>query len=274
MPRRYVPVGRIAVLVALAVGVWAVTQGRRAPHWKTLQPGVEFGSLRGEPYCRRGSSNLALLRLDPSKVDLRVYHYSRQPDHAPLTLFQWQGRLGALAVFNAGQYYPDFSYMGLLVSGGDVISGQPHPSFHAALVSAPAAGGVGARVLDLERDSLDGRRPQWREVAQSFMLFDTRGMLRVRKSEQVANRTAVAEDRRGRIVVVTSEGGYTLWEFARLLKRAPLGLSHGMSMDGGHEAELCVRSGNFRYASFARWEDAEHGEGAVPLPAVIAVMPR
>jgi hypothetical protein len=126
-------------------------------------------------------------------------------------------------------------------------------------------------VLDLDQSPLRTERRRWREVAQSFMLFDRGGNLRVRRSEQVANRTAVAEDRRGRIVVATTEGGYTLWEFGRLLSRSPLSLSHAMSMDGGREAELCVRTSGFRYASYARWEAAERGEGGVPLPAVIAV---
>ena len=268
---RRIPVGRIAVLLSLVVAAWAIARGSSAPRWRTLGPGLEFATLRGDPYCRLGSSEIALLRIDPQRVRLRVYHCSRQPEQTPLAMLEWQRRLQAVAVFNAGQYYPDFSYMGLLVSGGDVVSNRPHPDFHAALVAAPVSGPPRARVLDLDQTPL-GRAPlPWREVAQSFMLFDKGGKLRVRKSEQVANRTAVAEDSRGRIVVATTEGGYTLWEFGRLLSRAPLGLSHAMSMDGGREAELCVRTDAFRYASFARWDAAERGDGGVPLPAVVAI---
>ena len=73
-----------------------------------------------------------------------------------------------------------------------------------------------------------------------------------------------------RHVVITSEGGYTLWEFGQLIRRAPLGLSHAMSMDGGREAELCVRAPGFEYNSFT--PTAAGGDQAVPLPAVIAVM--
>jgi uncharacterized protein YigE (DUF2233 family) len=269
-----VPVGRVAILLALIVGAWAIARETRMPRWKTVAPGVEFATLRGDPYCRRGSSVIAILRLDPAQVDLRVLHYSLQPDRTPLTILDWQRRLRALAVFNAGQYYPDYSYMGLLVSGGEAISPRPHPRYRAALVAAPVAGGVRARVLDLDQTPFDEVRPRWREVAQSFMLFDARGTVRVRKSEQFANRTAVAEDRRGHIVVIASEGGYTLHEFAQLLERSPLGLSHAMSMDGGREAELVVSLPDFHYASFAPWVDAANGAGSVPLPAVIAVMSR
>lgn len=268
---RRVPVGRIAAVLALGVGVWVVARGTAVPKWRTLQPGVEFAFLRGEPYCKRGSSNIALLRLDPARVRVSVHHYTRQPEREPLAVPEWRRRLEAIAVFNAGQYYPDLSYMGLLVSDGRVVSGRAHPRFRAALVASPVGGRARARVLDLDRTALDPTDGRWRDVAQSFMLFDAGGTRRVRKSEQVANRTAVAEDRNGKLVVITTEGGYTLWEFAELLQNAPLSLSHAMSMDGGREAELCVESGSFRYESTGRWDDSGGSTGLVRLPAVIAV---
>jgi hypothetical protein len=268
---RRIPVGRLVLLVAVGIALWAMAQRTAAPRWRNLGPGLEFATMRGDPYCRRGSAAIALLRLDPARVTLRVLHCSRQPEGAPLSALEWQRRLDAVAVFNAGQYYPDFSYMGLLVSNGEVVSAKEHPAFHAALVAAPVAGGAQARVLDLDHVSIRRERGRWKEVAQSFMLFDHRGKLRVRRSELIANRTAVAEDRKGRIVIATTEGGYTLWEFGRLLAASSLGLSHAMSMDGGREAELCVRTPGFRYASYARWAEAERGEAGVPLPAVVAV---
>ncbi len=78
------------------------------------------------------------------------------------------------------------------------------------------------------------------------------------------------------LVIPDPHNRITLWDFARLLQRAPVGLTHAMSMDGGYEAELCVSAAPFYYASFGRWKggpDASDAPGAkVPLPAVIAVM--
>ncbi|HYM82064.1 MAG TPA: phosphodiester glycosidase family protein [Candidatus Limnocylindria bacterium] len=274
MSRVSLPVGRLAALVAVAGIAYTVARGTNELHWRALAPGVEFTTVRGEPFCRRGSSDIAVLRLDPRRVVLQMLHATREPGHQPLTIVEWQRRTGAFAVFNAGQYYPDYSYMGLLVCDGEVVSRRLHPNFKAALVAAPVSGASVARVLDLEHDPIDPKAPGWKQVAQSFMLFGRDGETRVRKSDQVANRTIVAEDRRGRLLVITSEGGYTLWDFAELLKRSPLQLTHAMSMDGGYEAELCVAAKGFRYASFGRWksEDDESAPGAqVPLPAVVAV---
>ena len=256
--------------------VLALVRDVGGPRWRVLRPGAEFATLRGDPFCRRGSSEIAVLRLDPASVRLRVHHYTREPGGVPLSIVEWQAHTGALAVFNAGQYYPDLTYMGLLVCGGVRVSGRLHPEFKAALVASPGDGRRTARVLDLDREPLDPAAPGWREVAQSFMLFDDKGRLRIRKTDLVANRTIVGQDDKGRILVITSEGGYTLWDFARLLQKAPLGLARAMSMDGGYEAELCVSAAPFYYASFGQWKgkgDVSDAPGAqIPLPAVVAVM--
>jgi hypothetical protein len=262
----------ILPIVVIAAG-YALWRDAHTAHWRTLRPGVEFTTLAGEPYCRLGSSTVAVLRVDPRLVRVHARHYTRTPSPRPPGVLDWQRATGALAVFNAGQFYPDWHYMGMLVCDGDTVSAHAHPGFQAALVASGGEGPRDARVLDLSRSPL-ARERGWSEVAQSFMLFDRAGGARVRRTARVANRTAVAEDGQGHLVVVVTEGGYTIADFAELLMRSPLKLTHAMSMDGGLEAEMIVTSGSFRYASFGHWpRDAEPtAPGAhVPLPAVITV---
>jgi hypothetical protein len=254
------------VVVIAAFALW---RNGRGPHWRELRPGVEFTTVGGEPFCRLGSASVAVLRVDPRRARLRARYYDRQVPPRMLTVLEWQKSTGALAVFNAGQYYPDFRYMGVLVCGGDTVSAHAHAGFKAALVADSGR----AHVLDLSRVPL-AAPPEWSEVAQSFMLFDREGGVRVRRSGRIANRTVVAEDERGWIVICVSEGAYTLADFAEVLRRGPLRLTHAMSMDGGLESELVVSGRDFRYASFGDWplDHEPSAPGAVvPLPAVFTV---
>ncbi len=250
-------------------------RGASIPRWRQLSPGLEFAIFRGEPYCRRGSAAIAALRLDPERIRLRVRHYSQVDAAEPPDVVQWQRQTRAVAVFNAGQFYPDWRYMGLLASGGRWLSRQAHIGYHAALVADRRGPGEGGHVLDLAAISIAPESLAWNEVAQSYMLFDSTGSLRVRRSERIANRTVVGEDRHGRLVVLVSEGAYTLADLAFVLQKSPLHLRHAMSMDGGREAELVVTRGDFRYASFGKWEKADVHPSApaanVPLPTVITV---
>jgi hypothetical protein len=257
------------------VGGFVLWRSANALRWREVAPGLEFATLRGEPYCRTGSAGIAVLRLDPERVQLHVHHYSQTGGRRPLDVVEWQHLTHSVAVFNAGQFYPDFRYMGLLASGGRWLSRSPHPGYQAALVADRHGPGEGARVLDLSAYPSHPESLAWNEVAQSFMLFDSTGALRVRKSDRIANRTVVAEDRRRRLVVLVSEGAYTLADFAWVLQHSPLQLSHAMSMDGGREAELVVARGSFRYASFGAWPENDTHPGGVsartPLPAVVSV---
>ena len=243
--------------------------------WRAIAPGLEFATLRGEPYCRTGSAGIAVMRLDPERVRLHVHHYSQTGSGRPLDVVEWHRLTHAVAVFNAGQFYPDYRYMGLLASGGRWLSRTAHPGYQAALVADRHGPGDGARVLDLSARPSAPESLAWNEVAQSFMLFDTTGALRVRRSDRVANRTVVAEDRHRRLLVFVSEGAYTLADFAWVLQHSPLQLTHAMSMDGGREAELVVARGTFRYASFGAYPDNETHPGGLAahtlLPAVISV---
>lgn len=259
----------------MVVGVFAVWRGGHGLRWRELGPGLEFTLLHGEPYCRRGSSAIAVLRLDPERVRLRVRHYTENPEPRPLDVVEWQRLTKAVAVFNAGQFHPDFRPLGLLASGGRWLYRRPHPDFQALLVAGRRSDGRGARVLDLTSHPRSPDSLPWNEVAQSFMLFDTSGTLRARRSERIANRTVVAEDRQGRLLVVVSEGAYTLADLAHVLQQSTLGLRHAMNMDGGREAELVVARGSFRYASFGQWSPGDDHPGStvaqVPLPTVISV---
>lgn len=264
------------VLVVSAFVLWRGTT--RAPRWREVAPGLEFATFRGEPYCRRGSAAIAVLRLDPERVRLRVHHYTQAQganDLEPPDVVQWQRRTKAIAVFNAGQFYPDWKYMGLLSSRGRWVSRTAHVGYHAVLVADRPGPGEGARVLDLASIPTAPESLTWNEVAQSFMLFDSTGALRVRRSERIANRTVVGEDQHRRIVVMVTEGAYTLADLAFVLQNSSLRLRHAMSMDGGRESELVVAHRGFRYASFGRWSsEDEHPEAPaarVPLPAVITL---
>ena len=193
---------------------------------------MEFATLRGEPYCRSGSATVAALRLDPARVRLRVRHFSGEPELRPLDILEWQRRSGALAVFNAGQYYGDYSYMGLLAGGGRIISRRPHPTYMAALVAAPRGGGR-ARVIDLSRERLDADSLGWGEVAQSFMLFDRAG-----QGARAAQRPGRGPHRGGRGPPRPARGADQRGRLHALgLRRAaaalPLDLSLAMAMDGG-----------------------------------------
>jgi len=238
-------------------------------HKRYLLPGLEWINWTG-----RSNPDIWVLRIDPQRYRFKVMNFRNEGASQPLSLWEWMDRSGALAVFNAGQYYPDFSYMGLLVSGGRKVHGRLHSLFQALFLAEPLEQGVpAARILDLAEEEFDLEKPGYLEIAQSFMLLDRWKNIRVRRSSNAAVRTILAEETEGDLLLLLTQGPYTLWDLAQELREGPFPILKAMSMDGGEEAQLGVRTKDFSYPP--TWEAAGR---AAPypraLPTVIGVFSR
>ncbi len=245
----------------------------RGPHFRSLRPGLEF-TLLTSGTARGGSGRVAVLRVDPARLAIRVL--AAPPGDEGHNAGEWRRRSGALAVINAGQYLPEGGYLGLLVRDG-VGRGSLLPHLEGLFLAEAEAPLPPARVLDLRYASFDPQRNPYRQAAQSLMLLDRFGQIRVRRSAKVAHRSAVAEDEQGRILFLVTEGGHTLWELAEYLKGTSLGLREVMCMDGGQEAQLVVEAGGLSYRQFGGPTGSPEFPlpwPAPPLPAVLAVFPR
>lgn len=250
--------------------------------WREIRPGLETARVTAYRYIRLGENTLTLLRIDPAR--LRIVPFSRMEfeDRTLLNIEAWADRVPeAAALFNAGQYYPDYRYMGLLEKDGVSYGTDLHPTWRALFVSSPrnqASGQPPAAILDLERVRFDPRNNPYRYACQSFMLLDEDGRPRVRRSDRLASRTILAQDKLGRILVVMVQGAGTLYELALLLRQSDLSISQAMCLDGGFESQMFLRLDPGPRALYGGWVVNERRQFQsstlkVALPAVMAVLP-
>ena len=267
------------LLLTLSGYMGGAAHGQDSAHpesraWTVLRPGLEFTFLAAERTVRFGEDRLACLRVDPERFCFKVLVEPQGGESH--TAQEWRRRSNALAVFNAGQYTPGGTYLGLLVRDGRQV-GHLASQLEALFVSAPRDASLpGARVIDLRYTAFDPKANPYRQAAQSLMLLDRFGHIRVRRSARVAHRTLVAQDRQGRILVLVSEGGHTLWELASFLKESGLGLLEVMCMDGGPESQLVVQVDDFAYSQVGRPSFSQ--ELVLPwptsnLPAALGIFP-
>jgi len=137
-----------------------------------------------------------------------------------------------------------------------------------------------ARILDLAVDGFNEGRPPYREAAQSLMLVDRTGKVRVRPSGKLAHQTVVAEQTDGRILVMKTAGAVSLHALAECLRGGIPGMRQAMAMDGGSSSDLLVGEavvpplapGKKAPAWFplVGGRQTEH----IPLPSVIGLFPR
>ena len=224
---------------------------------------------------------LVAVEIDPDRYRFTVHYYQQDGLSDPLDIRQWQERTGHDLVFNAGLFRENYAYLGLLYGNGRSLGSKRHVTWLGLFVAEPAEHhSRRARVLDLSYDAFDERQPPYREVAQSLMLLDRTGKIRVRQTGKRAHQTLVAEQSNGHLVVLKTTEVVSLHALGECLRDAFPSLRQVMAMDGGSSSDVAV-SPSLRQA-MSRAAGVHTGlpllEGIttahVGLPAVIGISPR
>jgi uncharacterized protein YigE (DUF2233 family) len=200
--------------------------------WKALGNGVELRRLRVTD--ANGTSNrLWLARLDPARVRFRVLY-----DQAnPRLVSEWFDTAKSLLVVNAGYFTEDHHATGLVISDG-VRSGKSYTGF----------GGMFAVQSDRVQVRWLVARPYnpvepLSQAVQAFpMLVHSGGKPGVTEDDgNLARRTVVGQDRRGRIVfLVSPDLFFTLKNLSAFLVTSDLELDAALNLDGGTSSGLML----------------------------------
>ncbi|HSQ52044.1 MAG TPA: hypothetical protein VLL94_12350 [Nitrospiraceae bacterium] len=158
-----------------------------------------------------GVAPLVAVEIDPDRYRFAVHYYQQDGFSEPLDIRQWQERTGHDLVFNAGLFRENYAYLGLLYGNGRSLGSKRHTTWQGLFAAEPAADrSRRARVFDLTFDTFDEQQVPYREVAQSLMLLDRTGKIRVRQTGKRAHQTLVAEQSDGHLLVLKTTEAVSL----------------------------------------------------------------
>lgn len=273
----------VAWMVAVS-GAWlfAWSPARAdAPVWDQLAPGLDVTRWDPGSRCDDEVPSIYLLKVDPERFRFAIYHYRDERLTVPPTIPEWHRRTRAPVLLNAGLFREDYSYLGLLLKNGRSLGSRRHPQWQGLFVAEPEAPGQRkARILDLAVDGFNEDRPPYREAAQSLMLLDRTGKVRVRPSGKQAYQTVMAEQTDGRILLIRTAGIVSLHALAECLRAGFPALRQAMAMDGGSSSDLLVGEEALPPlppgAKAPGWLPLVEGRLTehIPLPSVIGLFPR
>jgi hypothetical protein len=255
----------------------AVTAGPLA--WRGIATGFEVGELA---VIADGSEvdRILLARIDPAHFRFVV----RNAPAGNRDLDGWMRELGAALVINGSYFARDGMPDTPIVSAGARLGPRHYIANHGAFVASPRSVGV--------RDfaSLDWHialRGAEDAMISYPLLLARDGTSRVKADPRwLANRSFVAEDHDGRIILgTTAEAFFSLERLAGFLRQSPLDLAVALNLDGGPVACQGIALNGYRRSVCGHWElSARDGRldlltpvfGTVrwSLPIVLAVLPK
>lgn len=223
--------------------------------WREIETGFAVAELSVIADGRE-VDRILLNRID----SLRYRFVVRNEPASDRDLDQWEQALPEAVLIVNGSY---FNPKGLpdtpLISEGVFIG----PENYDAKAGAFVAGNGFAAVKDLTHQDWQSALAGATNAMVSYpLLVGSAGQIHVStKSRWLANRTFVAEDTSGRIVIgTTKDAFFSLDRLAEFLKDSPLGLKIALNLDGGPVACQSVRLHRFHRKYYARWEAQVSGD--------------
>jgi uncharacterized protein YigE (DUF2233 family) len=248
--------------------------------WDRPAEGFAIG-LWSPPSLCRDVPQLLVAEIDPAHYRFSVHYFRNEPFGEPPDILEWQRRTGHDLIFNAGLFRENFSYLGLLYGQGKSLGGKRHPFWMGLFVAEPTlAGGPMAGILDLSVDLFDEQQPAYHEAAQSLMLLDRTGKVRVKQTGKQSQQTIVAEQQDGRVLIMKTTEIASLHAIGQCLHDAYPAIRQAMAMDGGSSSDLsmspALRQAVEKTAGAHPWMVLVNAAtaGHIGLPAVIGISPR
>jgi uncharacterized protein YigE (DUF2233 family) len=270
----------LAVLVGLFFALLVEPVSAQSIVWDRPSNGLAIGVWNPSPTCP-DVAPLIVSQFDPHQYRISVHYFRNEPFQEPPDIHEWQRRTGHDLVFNAGLFREDFSYLGLLYAQGKSLGSKRHASWMGLFVAEPTqAGASRAGILDLSIDPFDEQRPPYGEAAQSLMLLDRTGKVRVKQTGKQSQQTIVAELLNGHILIMKTTEVASLHAIGHCLHEAYPGIRQAMAMDGGSSSDLSIspalKKAVEKTAGPHPWTTLVNPEptGHMGLPAVIGISPR
>lgn len=204
--------------------------------WTTLQPGLDRREIPIYNVLNEQVESVHVWRLDQRYFRLDVAF-----NETPKPLDTWQKETGSVMVVNGGYYSVEEIY---LPDGLTIFNGEIHGSSFNGFGGMLAINSSTAELRWLVQEPYNPGEPL-QAAMQSFpILVQPGGVLGFgaeRENNVSARRTAIAQDKEGRILfIVAPQGHFTLHQFSVYLTGSDLNLDIAINLDGGGSTGVLV----------------------------------
>lgn len=271
-----------AGLVCLIYSIAAFSAPASAePSWRALAPGLDLAVVNASKPSHLGDSIITIVRADPSHWQLALGSLSDEMPAGGMTARQWAEKKDWALAINAGMFAEDYrTHVGYFASGGKVLNDNVNRYQSVAVFDPREESLPGFRIIDLDLSerSFAEIRKQYGSVIQNLRLIRRPGENRWRDRGEAWSEAALGEDSAGNMLFIFARSPFTMHQFNREILSAGIDLVAAQHLEGGPEAQLFLKLGDFELNQFGsyetRFKEDDGNPLAWPIPNVIGIFPR
>jgi hypothetical protein len=266
------------ILMMLAVCLGTARLGHAADKtWQQLEPGLELAEWETARKSSHGDSVVRVLRVDLDRFLLRLANASASKPRTNRSAREWAEREKLVAAINASMFQTDRKTSVALMTTSGHVNNRRVSKDNAVLAFDPVSSDVPrAQIIDRACQDFGVLRKQYNSLVQNIRMISCQGKNVWAKQDRKWSIAAVAMDEEGRVLFVHSRSPHSVHDFINELLEFPLDVKNAMYVEGGPEAQLYVKSGDFEGEWLGSFEtgffETDDNTGAWPIPNVIGVV--
>ena len=232
---------RAAQLVVVALVVVMATAAAGADVWQELETGLEIAHFDSRTRTVSAKGDLMVLRVEPRIFSLQLLATDRKAGKPGRNVAQWCRDKGLIAAINAGMYQADMrTHVGFCQVDGKVINGFANDYLSVAAFGPVDVADPPFRIFDLDETPMDEVLRRYRNVVQNLRLIKRGGENRWQPATDQWREAALAEDHRGRALLVYCRTAWSMYEFNEILLALPLNVVAAQHLEGRSPARFWI----------------------------------
>jgi hypothetical protein len=207
--------------------------------WLEIESGLEATRFNTRSRLSAAKGDLIVLRVDPTRWDLRVLTTARDGDGVDRNVRQWCADFELSVAINAGMFQEDnATHVGFCQIDGEVVNGAAN-NYKSAMAMGPIdPADPPFRIFDLDEVSLKEIRARYGTVLQNLRLIKRPRQNRWEPGKDKWRECALGEDSAGRALLLACNTAWTMAEFNDILLALPLNLQAAQHLEGSATARL------------------------------------
>jgi hypothetical protein len=247
--------------------------------WKRLEDGLELGIFTAPSPSDTGDSKIRILRIDPTRFELRLLNASASTAGKPRTPREWSRQHGLVAAINASMYQADYRSSVSLMRTRSHTNNPRLSKDKTILAFDPLDPGVPpAQIIDRSCQDFDSLQNHYGTLVQSIRMISCAGRNVWKQGPDKWSTAAIGMDAKGQVLFIHVRSPYSTHDLIDILLALPIELRNTMYVEGGPQAQLYVSSGDHQLeltgshaATFLLGDDTVP---ALPIPNVVGVARR
>jgi len=250
--------------------------------WQEIMQGCYY-SKYNIYYNNEIADTVNILKLNPRRFYLKIFYKEKEKGLPEMyDIKEWHEKYPDANIFINGSYYDEYRKPTTAIWMEGVCINRKNGILNKGALFYCLQNQDGSfynDLIDLNSNSVDVAKEKFFYAIQSMPILILNGQIVVKKSDWKANRTVVAKDKDGNIIIVVTEASskyksFTLYDMARWLAESDLNITIAVNLDGGYESQLSIKTSKLKYTTIGQWETNGTGDISkqglkIKIPVVI-----